>query len=63
MRSTLALIVALTLTALQARTDEVLAFPMSIVPTFVAPFFIGLHAAALLCLARESRNASNTSEQ
>ncbi len=31
-------------------TDEVLGFPMSIVPTFVAPLFVALHALALLRL-------------
>jgi hypothetical protein len=33
-------------------TDEVLGFPMSIVPTFVAPVLILLHVAALVGLAR-----------
>ena len=34
------------------RTDPVLQFPMSIVPTFVAPLFIGLHVVALLRIRR-----------
>ena len=37
-------------------TDQVLAFPMAIVPTFVAPLLIGLHLAALVQLrGRRSR--------
>ncbi|MCH6561161.1 MAG: hypothetical protein IH800_01915 [Myxococcales bacterium] len=35
-------------------TDEVLSFPMSIVPTFVAPLLILLHVAALIKAGRET---------
>ncbi len=35
-------------------TDEVLGFPMSIVPTFVAPFLVAIHAAALYRLHRST---------
>ncbi len=35
-------------------TDEVLSFPMSIVPTFVAPLLILLHLAALIKAGRET---------
>lgn len=34
------------------RTDDVLSFPMAIVPTLVAPLFISVHAAALVQLRR-----------
>ena len=37
-----------------ARTDEVLSFPLSIVPTFVAPLFVVLHAAAIFRLSARS---------
>ena len=40
------------------RTDEVLSFPMSIVPTLAAPLFIALHGAALLQVRRSSRSRS-----
>ncbi|MEE9609094.1 MAG: hypothetical protein V3U03_15250 [Myxococcota bacterium] len=44
------------------RTDEVLDFPMSIVPTFVAPLLVGLHAVALLKLARQRAPAARREE-
>ncbi len=36
------------------RTDEVLSFPMSIIPTFAAPLFILLHVAALIKVRQET---------
>ena len=43
------------------RTDEVLSFPMSIVPTFVAPFLLALHVVALVKL-RQQRRALKASD-
>ena len=42
-------------------TDEVLGFPMSIVPTLVAPLFVGLHLVTLLRLTRPGRGESQRS--
>ena len=36
------------------RTDEVIGFPMSIIPTFAAPLLVMLHAASLLALRARS---------
>ncbi len=44
-----------------ARTDEVLSFPMSIVPTFIAPVLLAIHVASLVKVRWHQTDSSGRS--